>query len=373
MKRTAFVPAEYNPFHAGHALQMKMIREQFGFERIVTVMSGDLVQRGGPAVFDKRDRALSALEGGSDLVLLLPFVYSAQTAEMFAWGSVVTAAAAGCTDLCFGAEDPDRGSLLKDAALLLKEEALTGQIRRYVKDGLPYAAARIRALSERSGEDFSFLEKPNNILAFEYIRAIGRLGSAMQVHLIPRVNGLPTASDIRRDLVRDGRTDIRTADDYIREIRGFILLSDPAYLESIQEAFPGIVPRLLSALPSLAEGTERFLSNVNTPSVTSSRIRRYLFNMLLHYTKDDFDFFRSFVPGYIRVLALNGTGAGILKECKDRGGTVIVTKPSDALRGGVLGEGDRRCFEFDIKAGDLYRIESGIRGNELRYTPVVKK
>ena len=45
---------EYNPLHLGHAKQIAAIRRKNGEETaIVCLMSGNFVQRGHPAIFDK--------------------------------------------------------------------------------------------------------------------------------------------------------------------------------------------------------------------------------------------------------------------------------------------------------------------------------
>ena len=49
----AAVIAEYNPFHNGHAYQLREIRRQTGADLILVMMSGDFVQRGAPACTDK--------------------------------------------------------------------------------------------------------------------------------------------------------------------------------------------------------------------------------------------------------------------------------------------------------------------------------
>ena len=52
----AAVIAEYNPFHNGHAYQLKEIRRQTGADLILVMMSGDFVQRGAPSCVDKYAR-----------------------------------------------------------------------------------------------------------------------------------------------------------------------------------------------------------------------------------------------------------------------------------------------------------------------------
>lgn len=57
----AAVIAEYNPFHNGHAYQLKEIRRQTGADLILVMMSGDFVQRGAPSCVDKYARCRMAL------------------------------------------------------------------------------------------------------------------------------------------------------------------------------------------------------------------------------------------------------------------------------------------------------------------------
>ena len=64
---------EYNPLHNGHAKQFHMLRQMLGEETvIVCCMSGNFVQRGAPAIFDKSLRAKAAILSGADLVLEMP-------------------------------------------------------------------------------------------------------------------------------------------------------------------------------------------------------------------------------------------------------------------------------------------------------------
>lgn len=101
----AGVVAEYNPFHPGHAFHLGETRRALGECAVVAVMSGNFVQRGECAVFDKWTRARAALEGGADLVLELPTVWAASSAETFARGAVELLAATGVvTHLSFGSE-----------------------------------------------------------------------------------------------------------------------------------------------------------------------------------------------------------------------------------------------------------------------------
>lgn len=54
--------AEFNPFHAGHAYALAQARKLTQADVVVVVMSGNYVQRGEPAIFDKWVRARAALD-----------------------------------------------------------------------------------------------------------------------------------------------------------------------------------------------------------------------------------------------------------------------------------------------------------------------
>ena len=61
--RSVFVISEYNPFHTGHAYHISQIREQLAPDAVISLMSGNFVQRGEPAVLDKFSRAALAIAG----------------------------------------------------------------------------------------------------------------------------------------------------------------------------------------------------------------------------------------------------------------------------------------------------------------------
>ena len=65
MQVTAII-SEYNPFHNGHKYQIDKIREQIEDATIITIMSGNCVQRGEFAFINKYIRA--ELPGSSDLI-----------------------------------------------------------------------------------------------------------------------------------------------------------------------------------------------------------------------------------------------------------------------------------------------------------------
>ena len=91
--KTIAVIAEFDPFHNGHQYMLARARALSGAGRVIVLMSGDFVQRGLPALFDKFARAEAALLCGADLVLELPAAAACSSAQRFAAGAAAQLAA----------------------------------------------------------------------------------------------------------------------------------------------------------------------------------------------------------------------------------------------------------------------------------------
>lgn len=72
--RVVGIIAEFNPFHKGHKYLVDQVKHRLEPDAIIAVMSGNFVQRGEPAMWNKWVRARSAIENGIDLVLNCLFV-----------------------------------------------------------------------------------------------------------------------------------------------------------------------------------------------------------------------------------------------------------------------------------------------------------
>ena len=142
--------AEYNPFHRGHAYHLSRAREITGADFVIVAMSGNYVQRGVPAMFDKYTRAEAALRGGADLVLELPLCAACGSAEYFSDGAVDLFMQTGIvTDLCFGSECGDLEPLAEAAALLADEpEEYRSLLRQHLRTGVSFPLARATSLQE---------------------------------------------------------------------------------------------------------------------------------------------------------------------------------------------------------------------------------
>ena len=156
---------EYNPFHLGHARQIRLIRQQFGQDAaIVCLMSGSFVQRGEPAIFPRLARARAAMVCGADLVLELPALGSLSSAEGFARTGVRFLSPI-CDHLCFGTESGTAEGLTATAEALLRP-AFSEALRAALSTGISFPAARQAAL-EQMGLEADLLVRPNDILGVE--------------------------------------------------------------------------------------------------------------------------------------------------------------------------------------------------------------
>ena len=126
---------EWNPFHLGHAWLLRELKRCYSLP-VVCVMSGNFVQRGEPAVAEKRARAEMALRCGADVVFELPTVWAMASAERFARGGVALLRRTGVvTQVAFGSECGDAAALMRVAACLDGEDFRAALQRRLAGGG----------------------------------------------------------------------------------------------------------------------------------------------------------------------------------------------------------------------------------------------
>ena len=327
---------EYNPFHLGHEKQFRYIRSLYGQDcAIVCLMSGNFVQRGAPAVFDKALRARAALLCGADLVLELPVTYALSSAEGFAAGGV-RLLSGFCDALCFGTESGTGDSLTATAKALLSpafSEALRSQLDR----GLSFPAARQAALTAL-GTDASLLSSPNDILAVEYCKAMLSQNSPMLPLPIRREGGYhdtvpdpenPSATALRQLLLTGGKWQ-----EFVPAEAGAVFADAP--LHTLGAGERAILYRLrtmtdgeFEALPYGSEGLWRKLMHASrsrsrlveileatkSKRYTRTRLDRMVMCALLGITTADM---AAPVP-YTRVLAFSEQGRSVLKTARTQG------------------------------------------------------
>ncbi|MBQ4109765.1 MAG: nucleotidyltransferase [Clostridia bacterium] len=328
MKISAII-CEYNPFHKGHKFHIEKTKELTGSDYSVALMSGNFVQRGEVAVFDKYERAKAAINCGADLVLQLPTPYSLSSAEFFAGGAVkILNRLNVITHLSFGSECGDI-NLIRDTAKKLLSEEVQSKIKENMKTGIPV----FKAIENASGSEI--LSSPNNILAVEYLKALIKEKSSIIPVTLKREGDYHSEST---DEIFSSATAIRSI---IHENDYSQLVPEEAY-----EIFKNHTPRsekiIESAIiyslrvkkpsdllkyPDVSEGLENAIINaankfdtlediimaVKTKRYSYTRIRRIIYNIFLDIDKS----LRSAEPEYVKVLDFNEKGREILREIKE--------------------------------------------------------
>lgn len=374
MKIGALV-AEFNPIHAGHRILIDKIKEEN--DAVIAIMSGNFVQRGECAIFEKGERAEAAIGCGVDLVLELPAVFVLSSAEGFARGAIKTLSACNIIDnLYFGSECGDIKKLSLCAEILNEESDAFGKIlAEKLSEGMSFPAARAEALLSVSPE-CDMLDMPNNILAVEYLRELKRLKSTIAPHTVKRVGAgyndtntdekIPSASAIRKlienkaDLNGYMLFDYRSSPRFMKDFDIMVASRLKAISKEELCALPDCNEELASRLKSASvfNTFADILENASCRRYTQSRIRRVLCNMIVGNT---FKLLPS--PSYIRPLAFNDKGSEILRKMKSTASLPV------AARGAVLKSDD--IFNLECRCTDIYNLAGGIAGGR-EYDYVVR-
>ena len=374
MKIGALV-AEFNPIHRGHKLLIDKIKEEN--EAVIAIMSGNFVQRGECAIFEKGERAEAAVKCGVDLVLELPAVYALSSAEGFARGAIRTLSACNIIDsLYFGSECGDIKKLSLCADILNEESDDFGEVlAQKLSEGMSFPAARAQALlSVCPGCDV--LDMPNNILGVEYIRELKSLKSTISAHTIKRVGAgyndtttedkTPSASAIRKLIENKERLndymlfDFKSTPRFMKDFDIIVASRLKAISKEELCAIPDCNEELASRLKSASvfNTFEDILENASCRRYTQSRIRRVLCNMIVGNK------FKSLPsPSYIRPLAFGEKGSEILRKMKSTASLPV------AARGAVLKNDD--IFNFECRCTDIYNLLGGKPGGK-EYDYVVR-
>ena len=357
--KTVGIICEYNPFHLGHKKQFDIIRRELGTDTaIVCLMSGNFVQRGAPAIFDKSLRAQAAVLSGADLVLELPVNYALSSAEGFAAGGV-NILSGFCDYLCFGTETGTKETLMETATALLLP-SFSAALREQLDKGLSFPAARQAAL----GTGGALLQNPNDILAVEYCKAIRAQESPMKILPIHREGSYhetqadaenPSATAVRTLIAggHDWKSCIPEAAQGVFEdasvhtlaagekaILAMLRTMTDAEFEALPYGSEGLWRKLMHACRSCAS-LEDILSATKSKRYTRTRLDRMVMCAYLGITKETL---QSPAP-YTRVLGFNETGRAVLKKARQSGQFPHV---GEAI--------DDACWHLEQRCNDLYGL-----------------
>ncbi|MCR4430129.1 MAG: nucleotidyltransferase [Tepidanaerobacteraceae bacterium] len=389
--------AEYNPLHNGHLYHINQIKSRLNPDGIICAMSGNFVQRGEPACFDKWARAEMALHAGADLIMEIPTCFAASTAEIFAESAVRLLQNTGIINiLSFGVEQFYEkeffllGKLLSREPLFFKE-----LIKKHLKGGVSFPTARQKAIEEFLGANrnsqfydagtvSNILKMPNSILALEYIKAAVKINADFSFFPVIRKGGgyndqnlmenYSSATAIRKAL-KDNQPESwnilsKNLPDFCLKIIQKEIESGhgPVFFEDFDAILlymlrrlaardfanffdinEGLENRLKKAARS-SGNIEQLVLQAKTRRYTQTRIKRGLIHILLGIRKD---IVSTRTPLYFRILGFNSKGSKMLKQIKARSSLPIVTRASDYKD---LDNDARQMFEIDLLSSDIYAL-----------------
>ncbi|MGN1268122.1 MAG: nucleotidyltransferase [Candidatus Aphodocola sp.] len=349
--------AEYNPFHNGHIYHLNKVKEMFPEASLILILAGNFTQRGDVSVINKWDKVKIALDYGFDLVIELPFNIATSSASLYAKGAIDILNKLNCDYLVFGSETNDV-SLFKNLVNITKDnEKYEKKVKYYLDKGYNYPKACSLALYDISKV---IIDKPNDVLALEYVRSIINTNSKIKPVSIKRTNNyheeeitgnITSATSIRKNL--KNKEIIKNAipneslklinnislNDYFDYIKYEIISNDK--LDEILDVDEGIENKLKKEIHN-SKTVEELILNVKSKRYSYNRIKRMLLHILTN-TKKDYDT----KINYLRILGFNNKGTKILKEAKKYIDVPIITKYKkeyDAL------------FKNDVKASMLYSL-----------------
>lgn len=340
--------SEFNPFHSGHKYLFDRARAE-GAEAIVCVMSGNAVQRGEIALIDKYKRAEMALKAGADLVLELPYPFSAASAERFAYAGIAIVSEFADT-VFFGSELGDIDAL-KAAAQICVREDFVEEYKRTLESGAGTASAYFDLLEKKTKTKYL----SNDILGIEYIKAAIRQGTNISFATTNRIGGAYASSEITagayqsasaiRELIAKG--DLEKVSEYMpgesfdilsrayREgvitdtsklsgaLKLFFRMCEPTDICNSAECDMGLASRICSAAKECVDGD--LIEPLRTKRYTDARIRRAILFAMTGVTNDDF----AVIPKYTNLLGANACGRELLAKRRKGGSIDILAKAAD--------------------------------------------
>lgn len=363
--KTLAIIAEYNPFHNGHMYHLNTARDLTSASYSLALMSGNFLQRGLPAMWDKYIRGHMSTSCGIDLALELPFPYATGSAKDFATGAVFLLDKLNTIDyLCFGAEIDDLKFLTRIADLINLEppqykELLTDALSK----GLSFPESRAKAihycLGNKDKELSSIINQPNNILAIEYIAALLRINSKIRPIIIKRkesmyhdkaLHGSISSATAIRNSISNLSADLGNIEAQIpAEVFNLINKrykhSWPIYPDSLT---PFVQAQLLNPINyneicDISEDFANKLYNTNpvtnyqdiavsltSKDLTATRVYRNLIHLIMQYKEADR---RLFIENnyalYANILSFNRESSALIKHINERSSIPLITKKAD--------------------------------------------
>ncbi|WP_255292165.1 nucleotidyltransferase [Bacillus thuringiensis] len=349
---------------------------------IIAVMSGPFLQRGEPALISKWYRTKMALANGVDLVVELPYVFATQKAETFANGAISILNALRVSEICFGSEDGQIENFYNTISVQKnEEETFNCLVKQFMDAGNSYAKATSDAFSHiLTSEKNIDMSQPNNILGFQYIKAILSQNSSIQAQTIKRFAShyhdetfndqhIASATSIRKQLFSEEGSFITIEpflpqattsllanykqnygilhnwEQYFSFFKYKLMTMSSGDLRHIYEIEEGLEHRILSKIQN-SSSFYSFMEALKTKRYTWTRLQRACTHILTNTTKEEIRSanIEQHAP-YIRLLGMSQKGQTYLSKNKKKIELPILTHTKTF---------DHAALDIEKKANSVY-------------------
>lgn len=350
---------EYDPFHNGHKYQIDKIKEMYPDSLIITLTSSSFTERGEVSIVNKWDKTKISLDNGIDLVIELPFVFSTESADTFAYSSIKILNELKIDTLVFGSETNDVLLFKTLADYQINNKEFDKNVKELLDKGINYPSALSKVLFNKFGKN---IINPNDLLALSYVKAVLQINKNINLVSIKRENNyhdtssnnkIISASNIREKLknnidikpyvpsstykaIKDTKINNNNYFNYLK-----YKINTDKNLSNYQTVDEGIENRLIKYI-NTSTSLDEFIEKVKTKRYTYNKINRMLIHILVGFTKEDKK--NNSEPKYIRILGMNQKGKKYLSSIKKE------------VRLPILSKFDPYYLEEELKATIVYSL-----------------
>ena len=368
------IVAEYNPFHNGHLYQIQKIKELYPDYTIVVVMTGNFTERGDVAILDKFKRTEIALNNDVDLVVELPYPFSTQSADTFAYGAITILEKLNVEKVVFGSESDNIEDLKTIAKTQINNSDFEKLVKIYSKFGNNYPTAISNAVYDLTNKK---VITPNDLLGVSYIKTIIENNYKIEPISIKRIdnyhdktlsNTFSSASSIREALKRNESIENHVPQNSLKYFDNLHFIED--YFDIIK--YKILTDNNLSKYCTVDEGIdcllkkvinksntyEELIKNIKSKRYTYNKITRMILHILCNFTKDKKDLFKDI--SYIRILGFNDQGKSYLNKIKKDIDVPIISK---------ITRNKDKMLEFELETTSIYNLKGNkcIEENKIIY------
>lgn len=346
---------EYNPFHKGHIYHIKKIKEMYPDSIIIACISSSFTQRGEVSILNKWEKTKLALENNIDLVVEIPFVYSTQSADKFAFAAIKILNELKVEKIVFGSESNDIEKIKEIAKIQINNQDFDKKVKQYLEIGNNYPTSLSLALKDFN---IDIINDPNDLLGISYVKEILKNKYNIEPITIKRTNnyhgnnkGLIISASEIRNLLKENKSVkeyitynenlLYKNTEYFKLLK-YEIITHKDSLNEIDAVDEGIESRIIKSL-SKSKSLEELISNIKTKRYTYNKINRMLIHILVNLKKEE----TSLDIDYIRILGFNSKGKNYLKTIKKETSIPIITKYKDI---------NSPLLEIEKKASYIYAL-----------------